>query len=424
MVTNRAAPIDHRRRGPPEKVATAILWVAAVDVVVGLAYVRYHAASRAPVGVDFTYFLDAARNVAAGRSPYIGDKNYVYPPPMALLLAPFTHVNLEHLWKAWTALVVAAPIVGAAAFVFTRPGRPARWLRPVEFTVCGFTVLYAHYWPVGQNLHLGQSDTIVFAALMLSALAASRYRPQARGALIGVAGLVKVWPAATGLAVFQRGVQRRRQALLPLVATLLLAPLSALLFGWSGLVGFFKNVFDARQQPQLVSDSVWSAPTLLFSHSGLARPVLVSAALHLVVEASLAAWVLALLVTALQTPGVPTLCTWNVTFCIILLLPVSHRQYAIYVLPLLWWWATGALRPGPIDWREWTVIAVLALWWLNQTIAWPYNGSSPAISSIRYCIPFAADLIACTVSVIGARTVSRTTRPAGLSGPSRLGELL
>jgi len=398
----RHSSVQHSSN-PTERVVGAALWAAALAATAVLVYFRYHAASGAPVGIDFSYFLDAARNVAAGRSPYAGVKAYVYPPPMALLLAPFAHISTRELWRAWTALVVGAPVIGVAAFVLTRSGRMGWWLRPVGFALCGFTVLYSRYWPVSRDLTLGQSDTIVFAVLVLSALAASRSRPTARGALIGVAGLVKVWPAAAGLALIQPGLQRRRPALVALGAVVLVAPLSALVFGWTGLVGFAKNVFDARQQ-HLVSDSVWSAPALLFSHSGLARPVLVSGAVQVGVSAILAAGVLALLVVALRTPGDPALCTWNVTFCVLLLLPVSHRQYAIYVLPLLWWWAAGVVHRGPVDRREMVVVAVLALWWLDQTVAWPYNGSSAAISSVRYCVPFAADLVACTASVIGARS--------------------
>ena len=389
-----------------------MLWGAALAVTGALVYVRLDSALAAPLGTDFSYSLEAARNVAAGHSPYAGVKQYVYPPPIALLLAPFAHVDVGALWQGWTTLVVVAPIVGAAAFVFSRAGRMAWWLRPVGFALCSFTLLYAHYWPLSKDLALGQADTIGFPLLTLSALAVGRSKLEAAGALIGVAGLVKVWPAVAAVALGQRGLQRGRRALVALVGTALLAPLLALVFGWSGLVGLLENVFDARQQ-HLVSDSVWGVPALLFTHSDLARPVFVSSASQVLLSAALAIWVLGLLVTALRHPGDRALCTWNVVFCVLLILPVSHRQYAIYVLPLLWWWVARSLREGPIDRRELAIVAVLVLWWIDQTITWPYNGSPATIPAFHYCVPFVADMIACTMSVLGARAMDAGKRDAG-----------
>jgi hypothetical protein len=169
------------------------LWVAALGSTALLTYLRWRTTANAPVGADFGYSLAAARDIAAGRSPYLV-KHYVYPPPLALLLAPFAHARRVTVWKAWTAVVVGAPTLGVLAVVtLLIRGRIAWWLRPVAFGVFSFTILYSRYYPMSRDLILGQSDSILLSVLALSAVLASQ-SARARGVMLGVAGLVKVWP--------------------------------------------------------------------------------------------------------------------------------------------------------------------------------------------------------------------------------------
>lgn len=408
---------NHLGRGGGARALTrCALWAAALGLSSWLAYLRWKHTSAAPIGIDFRYSLGAARDIAAGRSPYL-IREYVYPPPLALALALFAHVRAETVWKWWAAVVVAAPFAGLSAFLALIRGPKSWWLRPAAFAVFGFTLVYSHYYPMSRDLAFGQTDTILFSVLAVAAVAASAElggpaglggaaraagAARLRGAMIGAAGLVKVWPWSAVVGVLVPGVQRRRTVLLSALAVAILAPLSALVFGWSGLTGLVRNDFHARHQ-NLVSDSVWSIPSLLFSHTHLARPLLTSTGLRLFVTAVLVVWVLALLAVVLRSATDGALATWNLLFCIVLLLPVSHRQYALLVLPLLWWWAITWVTRGASDRRIAAVVALLVLWWLDQTIAWPYNGSSHAITSLRYSVPFFFDLLACTVSVVGAR---------------------
>jgi hypothetical protein len=84
------------------------------------------------------------------------------------------------------------------------------------------------------------------------------------------------------------------------VLTLLLGPVLGLAVGGaSGFVDFLKVTFAARAQP-ILSYSVWSTPFLLFSHSGIVRPVFVSPVLRDIATLVLAAWVIGLLVLTLS----------------------------------------------------------------------------------------------------------------------------
>jgi hypothetical protein len=382
-------------------VVSIALWLLAAAVTAVLIHQRYRAALSGSIGADFLIYLHAAHLVTSGHSPYQSNGAFVYPPTLALVLAPFVHQAPIRVFRAWTILELAALIVGVGAFVAIEAPKLRTWLRPILFIVCVVTVF--HFWPLTVGLFLGQADAFVFAAVMVSAWAATLDWPATRGAFIGLAGLLKTWPAAVILSLGQRGTERRLRAVVAFVVTTLMAPVLALAFGGgSGLGDFVKSVVSARSQ-HLVSDSVWGAPSLLFSHSGLARPVLVSAPLQVVGTAVLLTWVIGLLVIALRTSGDKVMCTWNVTFCIVLLLPVSHLAYTLYCLPVLWVWISHVLKSKRLAWQQFIVPALLVLWWIVQTKAWPDSGSSATISSIHYCVVFTANLFASTASVIGAR---------------------
>jgi alpha-1,2-mannosyltransferase len=390
---------------------TVLLWVTAAMVTAVLIGYRWHGTFSGPGGYDFRIFLIAAREIAAGHSPYSGGNPtfpYVYAPLLALALVPVSHLSGTLDWKGWTVVQFIALLVSAGTFVVSQAPRLSALLRPLVFAGCVVTGLTL--WPLTYGLHIGQADLLVLLALMLSTLAATRSWPATRGALLGVAGLLKVWPALTAISLLQRSLADRRRSLWSFGATLALAPLLAVAFGGaSGLAAFAKVVFDQSSQ-HLVSNSVWGIPDMLFSHSGFARPLLVSPALRMAGTIVLVAWVLGLLVKTLRTVDDPVLCTWNTTACVVLLLPVSHMAYSVLLLPLLWVWGTRVVVTRPQEPRTVAVVAVLVLWWLVQTHAWPGDGSSSTLSSIQFCMVFAANLAACTASVLSAGRGSPTRR--------------
>lgn len=408
----------HRRRRQGRRralvvAAAAALWAGAAAATAALALGRYDGVARRKPGPDFGFFLHAAQSVAQGISPYHRVGGYVYPPFVALALQPFARVDKTVLWEWWLALIVLVPIAGVAAFAVLASRRVPPLLLPVLVTFCSFTLLWPHLWPFSRDLDLGQTDTMLFPFVVLAALAADRGRSVLRGVAIGLGGLLKGWPLMIGLSLFQRRLRRRWRAIVSVMVTSTAAPIVAYaLWGSAGVTGYLRNAFDARRQPELINDCVWGIPRLLFAQSGLARPVTVSGPLRVAVTALLAAWVLVLLAAALWTKGEPALCTWNVTFCALLLLPISHRQYAVLVLPLVWWWAARLLQPGRRRPLDGLVFAVLLGWWLVQSVFWPYTFSAHTISALRYSVPFTADLLACTASAVGARWVARTAAAA------------
>jgi hypothetical protein len=237
--------------------------------------------------------------------------------------------------------------------------------------------------------------------------------------VLGVSAVLKGWPLGIGLVLLQRGLRRRRESVVAFVLTILVAPiLIVAVAGGSGLADFFRNNFDARTQP-LTSDSVWGVPKLLFSRSGIGRPLFVSPFVRFGVTAILVVWVIGLVVVALRTAGDPSMCLWNVTLCVVMLQPVAHTTYALYGLPILWLWTARVLTRSP-SWSSREVAAALTLfaWWAINTRAWPGADPLAVVSAARYCVVFGANLAACTVSVACARSTTRDAQSRVMSAVS------
>jgi Zn-dependent protease len=188
--------------------------------------------------------------------------------------------------------------------------------------------------------------------------------------------------------------------LVGLVITIAFGPILA--FAVSGKTGFtdwIKITFDARSQ-NLVSESVWGAPKLLFTRSGLAHPLLVSAPMRDVATLLLAAWVIAVLTLTLRWGDSSVLCFWNVVACVVLLLPISHFDYTLYLLPILWIWWARWLATFRVKSYLSVISGLLTLWWLVLSHTYWDQGLSTT-SSLHYVVPFVADLLAVTISIFG-----------------------
>ncbi len=388
---------------------TAVLWTLVLAGTAAAAYVRYDFVMAHARSVDLSIFVRAARYVAAGRSPYLvttPSPGYVYTPILAILLAPLSHLPTLTVLRVWTVVSLASVAIGAGCITKVENEGLRSWQRPLIFGLCANTA-YA-LWPVTVGLVLGQADLLVLSLLCVAALARSRGRARAHGVLMGVAGLMKVWPVLGLVYLFGRGVKDRKRTLIPLIGVSLLAPLSALAFGGvSSLTSMVRHVFDARSQ-SLISYSVWGIPKLWYSLNAHGDYLDNSVALQVAVTALLAAFVVWLLYLTLRKlqPG-SSLAFWNCFGCVILLLPVSHVYYTVYFLPLLWHWASRAIRSGFREPVTLIVVGVLVIWWLTLLRVWPTDGSSPWSSSLDISVVFLVNLMACSASVLGAWVLER-----------------
>lgn len=422
-----------RAPGPTRAVQTmpAMLWVLAICFAATLGFWRYHLlewvspASPRGAGGDFWGFLHAARQIRSHQDIYNAAEvakgyGYVYSPVVALALVPVADALTLHVWHVWTALTIVAMVLFGGLVVYAEKLDSRSWRLPVLFGFSTATALI--FLPTESELINGQTDAFVLLLLAAAVVLTNRKRTTASGVLIGLAGLVKTWPAAAALAVFQRGYTGRRRAIVGFVATLLVGPvLAAAIGGESGLTGFFKITFDARSQ-KLLSFSIWTTPRQLFATTGLAHPLVVSAALLVVAILLLAVWMIGLLVITMRVTCYSSLGFWNVTACVVLLLPISHYSYSLYLLPLLWIWAARWLDSGRFKAAECVTVGALLAWWL-VLFHFDWLAGSVGQSAMRVSVVFFADLAAVTASVLGEYMLGSRTpdSDAAEARPVRVG---
>lgn len=363
----------------------------------GLAAMRFRAVTSSSGGPDFEgSFLGAARAVLAGTSPYdvVG---YVYSPFVAFLLVPVTEVSWAR--TAWIAVLVAAVLVAslAAALASVRGDRALH--RPIVFALAVGSLFMS--WTLSLELWMGQVDVLVLLSVTLAMLAAAHGIRGGAGLSLGLAALVKTWPAGLVLWLLRRPPRGRGLDWLGVAAAGALAVALALSVGGVPAVADMVLAPVRMSSQPLVAYSVWGAGTILFTDSGLAEPLVVSDGLSLAVRATLGAWVLALLVVTLRRPGSSVIALPNVAFALVLLLPVSHYVYLLLPLPALWWWAARVLET-PKHWAPWVATVTLLGWWYLAMRRIP-SGDTYLTTDVRsFLLVFGSSLIAATVSVLAA----------------------
>lgn len=316
-----------------------LLWVTVLAAAALLAYHRYREAKVFPG--DFGIFFRAGQAVAAGRSPY-RVSGFVYPPSLAVLLAPFSHVGVLEVFRGWLVLSLTCIGLAIGCVLWVETRRCPRWLTPLLFGF--FAVTAFHFWPLVIELPDGQSDALVLAVLSLAYVAISRGRSVTSAVLVALTALVKGWPVLIGVVFLQSRLPRRVRSLAAFAVVLLVAPILAVLVdGTSGPRAMFSAISQARSQPQIASYSVWGIPRLTFATTQIGHPLVLSPVLTVISTVVLLGWVVGILVLGLRHGELDRgLTFWNVVFCVILLLPISHLTYTMLALPVLWIWSTHA----------------------------------------------------------------------------------
>ena len=406
------------RRPSRAAVATGLMWALVLALVPILLQHRYAGIPhRSTVGWDYNIFIHAAGRILHGQSPYTVP-GYTYTPLLAILMAPLAHLSIIHAWKAWIFIELAAVVVGVGVFVVTEArGRPA-WQAPLLYAF-GF-VTAMNFWPLERLMRLGQVDFFVVVLILISVWGQSRGKPAVRGIFLGLAALLKVWPIFNAVVLLQRGLVDRTRAIVAVVCTLLTAPIILFAFGGMSAARAFVSNTSSQRSYHLVSHSLWGTASLLFSKTGLARPLYVSNGVRIGLICILLPWVIGLMLLALRTPGDATLCTWNIAGCLVLVIPVSHLAYSVFLLPILWVWGARLLNREYASWEAHAVFVVLVVWWLLQTHSWPDDLFSHHISAVRYSIVFAVNLIACTASVLGNWMIQRRGSMPGVTPADEL----
>jgi hypothetical protein len=199
-----------------------LLWLlggAASAVLLAQTWTRAHRAG----GIDLTTYLEAAKAVERGGSPYALPVAfpYIYPPFLAFALIPLTHLPRDLVLVVWFAASIGAIVWSLRAVV--RAGLPQVRARPLTPF---FAVLIAALYPVFQsNLRNGQVNFFV-TALAVAALVGSG--DARRGVAWGVATAIKVMPAAVAPFFVRRLQWRVGAAAVAALVLVCLVPVLAL----------------------------------------------------------------------------------------------------------------------------------------------------------------------------------------------------
>jgi len=426
-----ADPPDGRgARGLPRwaMLARAVLWVAAAAVLAGLVVSRYRGAiGAAPLtngaNTDFSTFFDAGHTVARDGNLYSSGGAYVYFAPLALVFSLFSDLSPIAVLKGWTVAELAAFAAVAGLLVDALRSRLSSWWEaPMLFAFCAVTGL--HLWAMTLEFFVSNDDIFVLMILVLAGIALRDDHPLAFGVLVGVAMLIKVWPVLLVVAVLQKGLRARDRmvAILALAAVGVVGLATNLIpAGTREFTGFFITLNRSKAQG-LMSWSVSGIPRILFSQSGLGRPVFISSDVRYLATGLLGLWVLGMLALCLQRPGDPMLVVFNVILFAILIDPVSHLAYSILALPIIWFWV--AHYRVFLDRRGWhgrelavriLVVVAVTVWYVVQQKAWP---DSPVASSLSESPVFLVNLFLLTASVVGGRVLlGRAALTTDRAGP-------
>lgn len=172
---------------PAVRLARAALPIVALLVFIGgTAAIAW--AARDTLGYDFQAYVQAANRLLAGQPLYDpavdvagGFAIFLYPPPFAVLMIPFTWLPAGSGPMVWTVVLAAAFAIGCALL----PVRPSvRWTVLLLAGIC---------WPYLYSVKLGQVGPLLF--LSFAAGWRWRDRPGPLGVAMAFGTIVKVQPA-------------------------------------------------------------------------------------------------------------------------------------------------------------------------------------------------------------------------------------
>jgi hypothetical protein len=301
------------------------------------------ASAGATLGYDYQAYAHAAQNLLDGRQLY--DPNvdvaggfaiYLYPPPFALAVVPFTLLPGSLGTWAWLGALVAAFLAGTAILP-VRPG--IRW---------AIVLLAALSLPFLYSVKLGQVGPLLYLCFAIGWR--SLDRPLPLGLAIAVGALTKVQPAL--LFAWMTITRRWRALLVGLVACGAATLIVTLVTGvatWTDYVALLGRVSQPVTTPKNMT------PGAIASRAGASLEV--ATALQCAsAAATLAITVFAWLrrdpetgfVVGVVASQVLSPLLWD-HYAMLLLLPVAllleRRQWWAIVIPLVTWLPVDALYP-------------------------------------------------------------------------------
>lgn len=386
-----------------------VLWWATGATSAALATWRFHTAVASGVGTDLGFFLDAARQVEQHHSAYDA-AYYVYSPLVAWMLSPIA--TTSYALVVWTILSLTACLAAVGATVWTLRPLLHPWQRPAVALVAVITMLSDPM--LSLDLTLGQIDTLILAVTACAALLAFTRRCGWASVVLAIGAILKTWPLLFAVWLIRRGAPHRLRAVLAYAVTIAaFLGVVAAVAGPTEIVLWVGRTVGMSSQ-QFAVWSAWGVGRELLTPTGNFVPLAHLPIVATAVDVVLGSYVVALIVFILLHPGHPVVALWNIVMASVLLLPVSHQQYQVLFVPLVWIWLAWAMHEG---WRGWGTLAfavVITRWALPIAL-----GVAPVDSRWKYLAIMVFTLATLGVSaVLGAKTKQVLGAPAHRRGPA------
>jgi alpha-1,2-mannosyltransferase len=345
-------------------------------------------------GYDFSAYWRAGERVLAGEPVYAAFQVagtyspqqqylYVYPPFLAVALAPFTAIGGDYRAVNWAWAAIGATLVVLVVAVVGRREPVASGRRLA--LLAGFAIAFA---PVTGELIIGNVHLLILALLAgawLGIRRGSRRGDLLAGALVGVAALIKVFPALLLVWFVVTGRTRAAAAALVTMLALFVATLPFIGLGpWLDYPVVLLNLGPPGDLTDVLAPTVWLGAVL---PETLARIVVTTAGL-------VAAW----WVASRRSEPVGFAVTAALS---ILIAPALYQHYlAVLVLPLLL-----AIRHAPP--LAWVVVAYLLM----------SGGEQPALGDAVWIVNRVLPTAGALLVVAGLAWFGRDVAPATKSEP-------
>lgn len=220
-------------------------------IATGLAMTMYFlvVADETPLAWDFLAYYRGAEAAIAGDAfvglePEQGGGEYVYPPVVVLAFVPYALLGSWELAFGFHALINVAALTLLGLVTLRELDRIGIDQTPTDrWLVMLFAV--ASLYPV-MNVGLGQVDPFVAVLLAGAFLAVDRVDAAAGGVALGLAAVVKLFPAAFGLWFV---VRRRLRAIAAAAITGIAGIVASLLvFGWDTNHAYLELILFERSR--------------------------------------------------------------------------------------------------------------------------------------------------------------------------------